>query len=173
MLAIIAFSVVSSACNATVEVKPKNEEVGTISQTQDSNISSNLNEAKEIGTLEFTMNSFQKQDAIIFENNNKKPNNGQFFVAEITVKNMDKKSQQLITDLVKLVDSTGSEYDIDLKSSLFINGGPSLFGTKVNPNTSISGKIVFDLPKDIEITHAKVPGKWIGDKSKNLLINLK
>jgi len=72
---------------------------------------------------------------------------GQFCLVTMTVKNIGDKAQLFDASSQKGFSPSGAQYDADGAASLYANKNAETFLTNINPGNSVTGVVVFDIPK--------------------------
>lgn len=73
---------------------------------------------------------------------------GQFCFVNVTVKNIGSEAQTFDSSSQYLYDAANAKFSADGTASLYANPQGSTFLNQINPGNSVSGILVFDLPKD-------------------------
>jgi hypothetical protein len=73
--------------------------------------------------------------------------NGIFYVVNVTVKNLDNTASTVDDTLFKLKDGS-NEYSASTEGDIYGNQNNNFFLQQLNPNVSLTGNVVFDMPKD-------------------------
>lgn len=73
---------------------------------------------------------------------------GQFCFVNVTVKNIGNEAQTFDSSSQYLYDAANAKFSADGTASLYANPQGSTFLNQINPGNSVSGILVFDLPKD-------------------------
>lgn len=114
------------------------------------------------------------EDTTIKSNNqfiDNKETEGKFAIIDYSIKNLDKESRMVDSNLFQVKDKKGNKYDPMVDSDLIVILGESnLFLEEVNPGLSRKGKIVFELPSDITDYSLEVSSGigWSGGKYKTI-----
>ncbi|MFI7080627.1 DUF4352 domain-containing protein [Micromonospora sp. NPDC049903] len=77
---------------------------------------------------------------------------GQFCLVTVNVKNIGKESQMFDGSSQKAYAADGTEYSADGSAALYANKNAETFLNDINPGNQVTGVIVFDVPKDVELT---------------------
>ncbi|MER5454639.1 DUF4352 domain-containing protein [Micromonospora sp. NPDC002389] len=77
---------------------------------------------------------------------------GQFCLVTVNVKNIGKESQMFDGSSQKAYAADGTEYSADGSAALYANKNAETFLNDINPGNQVTGVIVFDIPKDVELT---------------------
>lgn len=100
--------------------------------------STNTSQGVECGKASVGTNEYLTQKA-----------QGQFCLLSLTVKNIGDEKQSLFSSNQKLFNAAGQEYSADDTATMYASSDTtSTWFNDINPGNSVSGVIVFDLPKD-------------------------
>jgi hypothetical protein len=88
-----------------------------------------------------------------------KPSRGQYCIVELTVKNNGREAQPFTDTLQRALDGQGAEFSADAGAGVVVNQGIGTLWSVIEPGDTMTGKIVYDIPKDssiakIELHHA-------------------
>lgn len=101
------------------------------------------------GKFEFTVNSVECGKASAGTNEYlTKQAQGQFCFVTVAVKNTGNEAQTFDSSSQYLYDAANAKFSSDSTASLYANPQGSTFLNQINPGNSVSGILVFDLPKD-------------------------
>ncbi len=81
---------------------------------------------------------------------------GQFCLLNLTVKNIGNESQTFSDSGQLLFDANGNKYSSDSGASFYANPSGSTFLNQINPGNSVTGAVVFDIPKGVTPTQAEL-----------------
>lgn len=125
----------SSSSKAKTETKAETAKIGT---------------AARDGKFEFTANSLKCGEASIGSQYLNKTAQGQFCRLNLTVKNIGNEAQSLDSSSQYLFNAAGQKYAADGTATLYAepSGASSTWYNDVNPGNSVTGDIIFDIPKD-------------------------
>lgn len=108
-----------------------------------------LNEVARDGKFEFTVTSVECGKTSAGTNQYlQKQAQGQFCFVNVTVKNIGNEAQTFDSSSQYLYDAANAKFSADGTASLYANPEGSTFLNQINPGNSVSGILVFDLPKD-------------------------
>lgn len=108
-----------------------------------------LNEVARDGKFEFTVTSVECGKTSAGTNQYlQKQAQGQFCFVNVTVKNIGNEAQMFDSSSQYLYDAANAKFSADGTASLYANPEGSTFLNQINPGNSVSGILVFDLPKD-------------------------
>lgn len=108
-----------------------------------------INEPSTDGKFEFTITGMECGKASVGNNPYlTKEAQGQYCLLNINVKNTGDQAQLFDSSMQYLYDSAEAKYSADGTASMYANPQGSTFLNQINPGNSVSGTIVFDVPKD-------------------------
>lgn len=108
-----------------------------------------LNEVARDGKFEFTVASVECGKTSAGTNQYlTKQAQGQFCFVNVTAKNIGSEAQTFDSSSQYLYDAANAKFSADGTASLYANPEGSTFLNQINPGNSVSGILVFDLPKD-------------------------
>jgi len=81
---------------------------------------------------------------------------GQFCIVSLSAKNIGDKSQYLDGGSQKAFDSQNRTFSADSAAGIYLGDEGNTFLNQINPGNSVSGKVVFDVPKDAKITRLEL-----------------
>lgn len=107
-----------------------------------------IGQAVRDGKFEFTVTSIECGKNSVGTNQYlTKQAQGQFCLLNLTVKNIGNESQTFSDSGQVLFDANGNKYSSDSGASLYANPSGSTFLNQINPGNSVTGAVVFDIPK--------------------------
>jgi len=77
---------------------------------------------------------------------------GQFCLVTVSVKNIGTEPQTMFDSNQTVVDAKGAKYQPDTTAGLYANPSDSFFVKAINPGNSMTGVIVYDVPKGLTPT---------------------
>lgn len=81
---------------------------------------------------------------------------GQFCLVTVKVTNIGKEPQSFFADNQKGFDADGTEFSTDSEAGLYANKDADAVFTRINPGNSITGIIVFDIPKKAKLARLEL-----------------
>jgi hypothetical protein len=118
-------------------------------KTENKATTAKLNEVARDGKFEFTVASVECGKPSVGTNEYlTKQAQGQFCLVNITAKNIGSEAQTFDSSSQYLYDAANSKFSADGTASLYANPQGSTFLNQINPGNSVSGILVFDVPKD-------------------------
>lgn len=128
-----------------------------------------LSKEGESSNVKIAVGSVETLESVGTEHINEKAQ-GIFKVVELTLTNNQKDAITLSSNSFKLEDNQGREFSPNSAAQIKLNvanGGDSKFLLeKLNPGLSQTGKIVFDVPKDVQGLVLKARGGMTGKEIK-------
>jgi hypothetical protein len=108
-----------------------------------------IGEAANDGKFSFTVNSFKCGETSVGDQYLSKNAQGQYCRLNISVKNIGNEAQTLDTDSQYLYNASGQKYSSDSTATVYAApSSNSPWYASVNPGNTITGDILFDVPKD-------------------------
>lgn len=150
ILGFILIGVVATAAGGGDTNKTASNSSGSSVKTEDKETVAKIGEPARDGKFEFTVKSVTcgKESVGANEFLTKKAQ-GQFCLMDLTVKNIGDEKQSLLSSDQKLFNAAGQEFSADDTATMYNSeDSTSTWYSDINPGNSVSGVIVFDLPKD-------------------------
>lgn len=134
-----------------------NQQAAGDRQPQNSAQAAKIGETARDGKFEFTVAGVECGKASAGTNQYlTKQAQGQFCFVNVTVKNIGSEAQTFDSSSQYLYDAANAKFSADGTASLYANPEASTFLNQINPGNSVSGILVFDLPKDKTPTVAEL-----------------
>lgn len=159
--ALIILAIIGSASSTSNNSSSTNSSQTSSNKSSTSNTKkpaqtqAKIGEAANDGKFSFTVNSFKCGETSVGDQYLNKTAQGQYCRLNISVKNIGNEAQTLDTDSQYLYNDKGQKYSSD--SSATIYAAPSSnspWYASVNPGNTITGDILFDIPKGVTPTYA-------------------
>lgn len=99
------------------------------------------------GQFEFTITKVQTGVKSVGDQYLGSTAQGQYVLISVTVKNIGDSSQTMFDSNQKVTDETGRSFDPDSTAELYMKNN-DVWMKDVNPGNSVSGTLVYDMPKD-------------------------
>lgn len=129
-----------------------------------------LGDVVPVGDVQYVVNQKIVTDVLGDEYINTQAQN-MFLVVEISIKNNGDKALAITDSYFKLL-SNGKEFNSDSGSAIYL-GDESILFTEINPDASLTGKVIFDVSQStIDVADLQLQvqtGLWGGEKE---VINL-
>jgi hypothetical protein len=156
ILGFIAISVISSAAGGGSQFNT-NKNTTSKSSTDKAAEVAKIGQPANDGKFEFTVSSVECGKVSVGTNQylTKSPQ-GQYCLLNISVKNIGDQAQSLISSNQYLLNANGQKYSADDSATLYNSPSGSSWYNNINPGNSVSGAIVFDVPKDQTPTAAEL-----------------
>src|SRR3989344_139648 len=135
----------------------KTEEIKAVPQP----ILKKMNEAVTVDYLTYKVTkveTFTEMGTSFFN----KKTEGKFVKVYVNILNNAKESQNIFSPRFTLEDNQGRRFDEFPGASLYITDSLD-FGQQVQPGLSISGAVVFELPKDAQDLKLVIKGDWLSE----------
>jgi hypothetical protein len=128
-----------------------------------------LNQAARDGKFEFTVTGVDCSQNTIGADPVSTKANGVFCVVSMTVQNIGNEAQTLVATNQYGYDAQGKKFSTDTKSEFYLpNQGGALFN-QLNPGSSVTGQIVYDVPAGTKLTKLELHDSMLsGGVSVNL-----
>ncbi len=107
-----------------------------------------IGQAVRDGKFEFTVTKIECGQPSVGSGYLTKSAQGQYCFLSVSVKNIGDESQSLLSSNQYLYNASGQKFAADDVASMYTTDGSSSWYSNINPGNSVSGIIVFDLPKD-------------------------
>lgn len=101
------------------------------------------------GKFEFTVNKQTCGQTSVGDQYVNKTAQGQYCVLSITVKNIGNEAQTFDSSNEYVYDASNNKLSADGTASSYDNSGDEAFLNEINPGNSVTGNVVFDVPKTI------------------------
>ncbi len=160
ILAFIALVVIVSAAgggNKPSKTKSSDNKAATSAKPENKPAVAKIGEAVRDGRFEFTVTSVECGKSSVGANQYlTKQAQGQFCLLNITVKNIGNDAQSLFSANQSVYNATGQKYSADDVATTYAAPEGSTWYSNINPGNSVTGTVVFDLPKDQTPTTAEL-----------------
>lgn len=149
LFTVLFFMSLASGVNEVAKNGSTNNSGSSTSTKNGAKSIAKLNEAATDGKFEFTVTSLECGKSSVGNNPYlTKEAQGQFCLLNITVKNTGNESQSLFSSNQFVYNATGQKFKADDIATTYMSPDGSTWYSDINPGNSVSGTIVFDLPKD-------------------------
>ena len=165
---ILAIYLIFAGCNSlfstetTKETTSQNIEQQITTETEDQTEKIyTLNDEVKVDYLTYTIKkaeTFTEMGSSVFN----KKTNGKFIKIYIEVMNDAKETKDMFTPRFKIEDNQGRKFERLSDDMLYIADSIN-FGQQLQPGLSVSGAVVFELPKDSEGLKLIIIGDWLSD----------
>jgi len=143
ILAIIVVGVVSSATGGNKTTTSTNS-----SSASKKASNAKVGQAANDGKFEFTVSRIECGKPSVGSEFLSKTAQGQFCLLSVSVKNIGGEAQSLFSSNQYLFNAAGQKYSADDVATLYTTPNGAGWYNDINPGNSVSGAIVFDIPKD-------------------------
>lgn len=106
-----------------------------------------MGETIKVGDVEYVVNS-KSTTKTVGNKHFGNTANGTYLIVNVTVKNTSKKPITVDSNYFKLLNGD-AEYSDDSRAGTYINEDTKFFWSKVNPGSSITGNVAFDVSDDV------------------------
>ena len=111
------------------------------------NVKYKMGETIKVGDVEYVVNS-KSTTKTVGNKHFGNTANGTYLIVNVTVKNTSKKPITVDSNYFKLLNGD-AEYSDDSGAGTYINEDAKFFWSKVNPGSSITGNVAFDVSDDV------------------------
>lgn len=154
ILALVVIGVISSAAGGS---KGGTSNSSSKSSTSKAATTAKIGQAANDGKFEFTVSSVQCGQASVGSNQYlTKTAQGQYCLLNVSVKNIGDQAQSLLSSNQYLLNASGQKYSADDTATLYNAPNGTSWYNDINPGNSVTGAIVFDVPKDQTPTTAEL-----------------
>lgn len=115
-----------------------------------------LGEPARDGKFEFTVKGVDCGKTRVGDTYFGKDAQGEFCFVNVTIKNIGNEAQSLFAENQYVYDAAGKRYSADSEASIYGSSQGSTWYDQINPGNSVSGAIIFDVPKGTKLTSAEL-----------------
>lgn len=154
IVGIIAFALIFNGVNTLLDSEG-------VTKKEDSQKVYLLNQEIPVDYLSYRITkaeSFTKMGSSIFE----KETTGKFIKVYLDITNEDKETKDIFSPRFKIEDSQGRRFDRLSDDMLYISDYIG-FGEQLQPGLTVSGAVVFELPKDAKELKLIIAGDWLSE----------
>lgn len=152
IIGLVIIGVISSAAGGS-----KSSTSSTKSSTTKAATTAKVGQAANDGKFEFTVSSVQCGQTSVGSNQYlTKTAQGQYCLLNVSVKNIGDQAQSLLSSNQYLLNASGQKYSADDTATLYNAPNGTSWYNDINPGNSVTGAIVFDVPKDQTPTTAEL-----------------
>jgi len=153
ILAFIVLSIIASAASGGDQPSTTNSAATTGEST---NPNAETTEVAKIGTpvrdgkFEFTISEVKCGETTVSGPGGylTATAQGQYCLMTIAVKNIGNEQQYFLDGDQKLLNASGQEYSTDTTATIYKADNNNVFANQINPGNTVSGVLVYDIPKD-------------------------
>lgn len=154
IIGLVIIGVISSAAGGS---KSGTNSSSSKSSTSKAATTAKIGQAANDGKFEFTVSSVQCGQASVGSNQYlTKTAQGQYCLLNVSVKNIGDQAQSLLSSNQYLLNASGQKYSADDTATLYNAPNGTSWYNDINPGNSVTGAIVFDVPKDQTPTTAEL-----------------
>jgi hypothetical protein len=113
--------------------------------------SAGLNQPVRDGKFEFTVTAVECGIAQVGNEILSEQAQGQFCKVSLTVKNIGNEAQMFLDANQYAFNAEGNKYEADSAAAIYLEEESSSFLENINPGNTVTGVILFDIPKDASI----------------------
>lgn len=150
ILAIIALIVIVKSTGGNKSTTNTSASKGTASSQTKKATLAKLNEAANDGKFEFTVSAVKCGVPSVSDSSGyvTKAAQGQYCLMTVAVKNIGDKQQIFSESDQKLLNASNQEYSTDTTATLYNGNNSDAFVSEINPGNTVTGVLVYDIPKD-------------------------
>ena len=82
-----------------------------------------------------------------------------------------KQQQYLMDSYLKLVDDQGREFSPDTSAAFYLDSNQALMFEQVNPGIVKKGKIVFDVPENLNVANVRISSNLVSSSFYNVKLS--
>lgn len=143
--AFIVIAIISSAAGGGKDKTATTKSGGSSS----AKTTAKVGEAANDGKFEFTVSSIECGKTSVGANQYlTKTAQGQYCLLNVSVKNVGDQAQSLLSSNQFLLNASGQKYSADDMATIYNAPNGTSWYNDINPGNSVTGAIVFDIPKD-------------------------
>lgn len=129
----------------------------TSTKTEPEATTAKIGEPARDGKFEFTVKSLECGKPNVGSQYLTKTAQGQYCLLNIGVKNIGDEAQSLYSGNQYLFNDAGQKFSADSTATAYADTTNSVsWFSEINPGNSVEGALVFDVPKDVVITQARL-----------------
>jgi Domain of unknown function (DUF4352) len=121
-----------------------------------------LNQPVQVGQFQFVVKSVTCGKASEGDDILSKDAQGQYCEVAVTVKNTGKDPELFDGSDQKAKGTNGNTYSDDVEAEIYANSDDATFLNEINPGNTITGVLVFDIPKDAKIVSMELHDSSFG-----------
>lgn len=115
-----------------------------------------LNSPVRDGKFEFTVSAMVCGQPHVGTGALTKAAQGQFCIVSLSVKNIGDIAQTLDAGSQQAFDAQNRTFSADTAAGIYLGDQGNTFLNEINPGNAVTGKVVFDVPKDAKITRLEL-----------------
>ncbi len=93
---------------------------------------------------------------------------GIYIILDVEVENTGKSAKYLMDSYLKLVDDQGREFSPDTSAAFYLDSNQVLMFEQVNPGIVKKGKIVFDVPENLNVANVRISSNLVSSSFYNV-----
>lgn len=157
ILVLIVLVIIGSAAGGSKSNTQSSKSSDSTTKTEAKAQTAKIGQPANDGKFEFTVSSITCGKTSVGTNQYMtKQAQGQFCLLAVSVKNIGNEPQSLFSANQKLLNAQGQQFAADDLATSYAAPEGSTWYSNINPGNSVSGVIVFDLPKDQTPTIAEL-----------------
>lgn len=138
----------SDVTNNDAEADTAAEEETTEESAEEETTKAKVGEEFELGEMTFVAESVEDQKRVGDDILGKDASGGVFKVVRVSVTNNSQEAIMMDTSYFKLIEEDGTEYSSDSEASMYVDPENNFFVEEINPKTTKTGYVAFDVPAE-------------------------
>lgn len=149
ILAIIILAIIGGAIGGDKSTSNTSTSDSSSTSTSPKAQTAKIGETANDGKFQFTVSSIQCGKSSVGANQYlTKQAQGQYCLLNVSVKNIGDQAQSLLSSNQYLFNANGQKYSADDTATIYNAPNGTSWYNDINPGNSVTGAIVFDIPKD-------------------------
>jgi uncharacterized low-complexity protein len=149
---IIVIAIIASAAgsNKSKTTSTDTAKSGSTTKSTSKAATAKIGEPASDGKFQFTVTAIKCGEPSVTDSSGyvSKAAQGQYCLVTISVKNIGDKQQLFSEDDQKLLNASNQQYSPDTTATLYNSNNSDVFVSEINPGNTVSGVLVYDIPKD-------------------------
>lgn len=125
----------------------------------------------QVGEYQITVSKLSTASSVGDPNGLNSKAQGQYYIVDLTIKNLDKTASTVDSNLFKIKGPTGNEYTSDTTGTMYDNDNASFFLQQLNPGVQETGKLVFDMPANLKGLTLELSGGFTSSDTATVQLN--
>ncbi|HKR81984.1 MAG TPA: DUF4352 domain-containing protein [Candidatus Saccharimonadales bacterium] len=147
--ALIVVGIIASAAGGGSKSNTNNSSTASKKSSTSAAQVAKIGQTADDGKFEFTVTSIKCGEPSVSDSTGylTKTAQGQYCLLNLTVKNIGNEAQTLDNTSQYLFNSSNQKYSSDTEATIDINPTNGTFLNQINPGNTVTGTVVFDIPK--------------------------
>lgn len=167
---IVVLGIIGAASGDKSQKTGENTSAKSDNKQQEAKQIAKVGETVQDGDLAFTVTKVDTASSL-GNSYTKKNAQGLFYVITLKVENKGKETKTVDSSMITLTDNQGRKFDRSIEGQTakgLAQGNVDLFLQQVQPSLSVTGDIIFDIPKDAAGLKLLVKGSLFGGKTQEI-----